>query len=54
MKLANNNVLDGIDIRLMADKGLCGLAASNIPKLGGGITSARDENVLVWSEGQTT
>lgn len=34
---------DGVDVGLVANKGLNGLAAADIPKLGGGVASARDK-----------
>lgn len=36
----------------MPDERLSGLAHSNIPKLSGGITCTRDENILVGSQRQ--
>ena len=36
----------------MADESLSGLSASNIPKLGGRIASAGDEDILIWAKRQ--
>ena len=47
------NVLNGVDIRLMADKSLSGLSASDVPQLRGCITSAGDKDVLIWAKRQT-
>ena len=36
----------------MTSEGLSGLAATDIPELGGGVASTRYENVLVGTKGQ--
>ena len=36
----------------MTDESLGGLSASNIPKLGGCIASAGNEDVLIWAKRQ--
>lgn len=50
MKAGGFDLLYSVNIRLVADESLGGLATSNVPQLSGGITGARDENVLVWTE----
>jgi len=46
-------VLHCVDIGLMSLKGLHALASSEVPQLGGGIASTRDEAVLVRRNGNT-
>lgn len=45
--MAVGEELDGIDIALVARKGLHGLAGADIPQLGEGVAGAGDEGVLV-------
>lgn len=45
--MAVGEELDGVDIGLMASKGLHSLASANIPELGESIASTGDEGVLV-------
>jgi len=51
-KVKNKNnkewtVLDGVDVRVVATKGLDALASSDVPNLGGSVAGTRDEDVLV-------
>lgn len=46
-RVAVREELNGVDVRLVASKCLHGLAGTNIPKLGEGIASTRDEGVLI-------
>jgi hypothetical protein len=46
------DILDGVDIRLMSDESLSGLSASNVPELGGCIASAGNKDVLIWAKRQ--
>jgi hypothetical protein len=48
----SEDVLDGIDVGLVPNEGLCGFAASDIPELGGGIAGAGDEHILVRTKRQ--
>lgn len=45
--MAIREELDGVDVRLVAGKGLDGLTRPDIPHLGKSVASARDESVLV-------
>jgi hypothetical protein len=44
--------LYSVYVRFMSDKGLCGLATSDIPQLGGSVAGTGDEDVLVRAERQ--
>lgn len=45
--MAIGEELDGVDVGLVAGKGLDGLAGADVPQLGKGVACARDEGVLV-------
>lgn len=45
--MAVGEELDGVDIRLMAGKGLDGLSGTDVPQLSEGVAGAGDEGVLV-------
>lgn len=45
--MAVREELDGVDVGLVASKGLDGLASANIPELSKGIASTGDEGILV-------
>jgi hypothetical protein len=47
------NLLDGVDIGLVAGKGLDGFACSDIPDFGGCVTSTRHKEVGVGCERDT-
>ena len=38
-----SNILDGIDVGLVASESLCGLACADVPKFGGSIACARNK-----------
>jgi len=50
--VAGGKELDGVDVRVVANKGVRALACANVPDLGRGITRTADENVLVGIQRQ--
>jgi hypothetical protein len=42
---------DGVDVGFVTSEGVSALARLDVPNLGGGVASTRDEDVLVWGDG---